>query len=485
MNPRLALLALFVSLALITIACGSGDDDSTTAVDGTDTIAEPGADGGGTDSTSTDGADDDTAPDDGDAGPGSDAGSDAADGSDPGYTVRNVPADYPTIQAAVDAAEPGDLVLIHEGVYNEAVVVQTDNIVIRGIDRNAVILDGQYAEIGSENGIIISANGVAVENLTIRGYTRNGLFWTGDYGNDFFVDGYRASYVTVHNVGVYGIYAFNALNGQFDHTYASGSDDSSYYVGQCRDCNALLYEVEATNSQLGYSGTNSSGTIITKSHFHNNMIGVVTSSLSSEQLAPNTGTIIVGNYIHDNNNEDVPSRNHSYQLGLGTGVVLAGTVENVVERNRIVNNTRAGVTTLDWIAAILGGKVDYPAIGNIVRDNIIFGSTLDADLMLALESVEEGGQQNCYYGNTFDNSTPADIEVSLSCDNPTNEGLVPLDQLIAKFNIGFDPIDYRDAPVPEYNFDNMPGDPATDPPRPAVDVPMEIDLDSIGIPPAG
>lgn len=484
MKPRLALLALFTALALIAIACGSGDDDSTTAGEGTDTIAKPGADGGGTDSTSTDGADssdrsgDDAAPDAGDA------GSDTGGGSGPDYTVRNVPADYPTIQAAVDAAEPGDLILIGEGVYNEAVVVQTDNIVIRGIDRNAVILDGQYAEIGSENGIIISADGVAVENLTIRGYTRNGLFWTGDYGNDFFVDGYRASYVTVHNVGVYGIYAFNALNGQFDHTYASGSDDSSYYVGQCRDCNALLYEVEATNSQLGYSGTNSSGTIIAKSHFHNNMIGVVTSSLSSEQLAPNTGTIIVGNYIHDNNNENVPSRNHSYQLGLGTGVALAGTVENIVERNRIVNNTRAGVTTLDWIAAILGGEVDYPAIGNIVRDNIISGSTLDADLMLALESVEEGGQQNCYYGNTFDNSTPADIEVSLSCDNPTNEGLVPLDQLIAKFNIGFESIDYRDAPVPEYNFDNMPGDPATDPPRPAVDVPMDIDLDSIGIPPA-
>ena len=479
MKSRFASLIVITVLLLIAAACSSGDDDSSTAVDGTDTIAKPGADGGGTDTGSTDAVG--TTPEDSDSGP--DSGSDTSD-DDPGYTVRNVPADHPTIQAAVDAAEPGDLILIHEGVYNEAVVVQTDNIVIRGIDRNAVILDGQYTEIGRENGIIISANGVAVENLTIRGYTRNGLFWTGDYGNDFFVDGYRASYVTVHNVGVYGIYAFNALNGQFDHTYASGSDDSSYYVGQCRDCNALLYEVEATNSQLGYSGTNSSGTIIANSHFHNNMIGVVTSSLSSEQLAPNTGTIIVGNYIHNNNNEQVPSRNHSYQLGLGTGVILAGTTENIVERNRIVDNHRAGVTTLDWIAAILGGEVDYKAVGNIVRDNIISGSTLDADLLLALESVEQGGQQNCYYGNSFESSTPADIEVSLSCDNPTNEGLVPLDQLIAKFNIGFDPIDYRDAPVPEYNFDNMAGDPATDPPQPAVNVPMAFDLDSIEIPAA-
>ena len=393
MKSRFASLIVITVLVLIAAACSSGDDDSSTAVDGTETIAKPGADGGGTDTGSTDAVG--TTPED------SDSGSDAS-GDEPGYTVRNVPADYPTIQAAVDAAEPGDLILIHEGVYNEAVVVQTDNIVIRGIDRNAVILDGQYTEIGRENGIIISANGVAVENLTIRGYTRNGLFWTGDYGNDFFVDGYRASYVTVHNVGVYGIYAFNALNGQFDpHLRQRLRRLVVLRPASAADCNALLYEVEATNSQLGYSGTNSSGTIIANSHFHNNMIGVVTSSLSSEQLAPNTGTIIVGNYIHDNNNEQVPSRNHSYQLGLGTGVILAGTTENIVERNRIVDNDRAGVTTLDWIAAILGGEVDYKAVGNIVRDNIISGSTLEADLLLALESVEQGGQQNCYYGNSF------------------------------------------------------------------------------------
>lgn len=31
--------------------------------------------------------------------------------------TRGVPADYPTIQAAVDAADPGDLILIDRGIY--------------------------------------------------------------------------------------------------------------------------------------------------------------------------------------------------------------------------------------------------------------------------------------------------------------------------------------------------------------------------------
>ncbi len=39
-------------------------------------------------------------------------------------TVR-VPADYPTVQEAVDHAEPGGMVLIAPGVYHESVVVTT------------------------------------------------------------------------------------------------------------------------------------------------------------------------------------------------------------------------------------------------------------------------------------------------------------------------------------------------------------------------
>ena len=102
-------------------------------------------------------------------------------------TTLAVPADYPTITEAVDAAVPGDLILISPGVYNEAVNVTTDELTIRGLDRNEVILDG---ELELDNGIrVLGAKGVAIENMTARNYTNNGFFWTG-------VDGYRGSYLT-------------------------------------------------------------------------------------------------------------------------------------------------------------------------------------------------------------------------------------------------------------------------------------------------
>ena len=67
---------------------------------------------------------------------------DTTDTATPG--VITVPAEQPTIQAAVDAAQPGDLILISPGTYDEAIDVTTDGLTIRQVDRNEVILDGEF-----------------------------------------------------------------------------------------------------------------------------------------------------------------------------------------------------------------------------------------------------------------------------------------------------------------------------------------------------
>src|SRR5688500_3942054 len=66
-----------------------------------------------------------------------------------GETLRG-PEDHDTIQGAVDAAAPGDLILIAPGTYEEAVDVETEDLTIRGLDRNEVVLEGGFE---LENGI--------------------------------------------------------------------------------------------------------------------------------------------------------------------------------------------------------------------------------------------------------------------------------------------------------------------------------------------
>ena len=151
--------------------------------------------------------------------PGSEAPSTEAPSTDAPATegVLNVPADYATIQEAVDAAVEGDLILIAPGTYNEAVQVTTNNIIIRGLDRNTVVLDGNFE---LDNGIrVVGANGVALENMTAMNYTKNGFFWTG-------VTGFRGDYLTAWRNGDYGVYVFDSVGGVIDHSYGAGSPDA-------------------------------------------------------------------------------------------------------------------------------------------------------------------------------------------------------------------------------------------------------------------
>jgi hypothetical protein len=152
----------------------------------------------------------------------------AAKGQSTGATLR-VPGDYATIQAAVDDAEPGDLILVGPGTYKEAVTVETDELTIRGTDRNEVVLDGGFE---LDTGLrVVGADGVAAENMPAPNYAAIGFYWTG-------VEGYRGSYLTTYRTGDYGIYAFDSTKGLIEHSYASGSPEGGFYIGQCYPCDA-------------------------------------------------------------------------------------------------------------------------------------------------------------------------------------------------------------------------------------------------------
>jgi plastocyanin len=382
-----------------------------------------------------------------------------------GRTIR-VPRDAASIQAGVDRAKPGDLVLVSPGVYHESVTIATDGVVLRGVDRNRTVLDGDF-ELA--NGVIVvGADGVAVENITARNYTVNGFFWNG-------VKGYRGSYLTAYRNGDYGIFAFDSQWGVFEHSYASGAPDAGFYIGQCNPCHALIDDVVAEYNQLGYSGTNAGGDLlIVRSTFSNNRTGIAPNSLDTEELAPQGRATIVGNLVATNGTTTEASQGAEeiWDIVFGIGIVVVGGSGNEILRNHLPGNAFAGIAIAPN-PGLEGGA--YPATDNVVRGNNAHGTRF-ADLATALLTPADG---NCFADNEYGTSAPFDIEQVMPCDGPSvgdpDAGALPVDEF---FGTAGKPAgsNYQASPVPA-GQESMPRA-RTAPARPA-GAPRTVDLDSI------
>ena len=393
-------------------------------------------------------------------------------------TLR-VPADYRTIQEAVNAAKPGSLVLVAPGIYREGVTVSNPRIVIRGEKRGTTILDGEFRR---DNGFKVIADGVAIENMTARNFTKNGFFWTG-------VKGYRGSYLTAIRNGDYGIYAFDAVNGQFDHDYGAGSPDAGFYIGQCFPCNAVITDSTSEWNGIGYSGTNAGGNLlVVNSIWRNNRVGIVPNSGTEEANPPQREATIVGNTVYGNNNARSAAIDIA-QTAIGNGILIAGGDDDIVERNLVYDHDIAGIGVITLPEKVLspGNKKaqNFDARRNTVRDNVTRNDRV-ADLLLVttLSDAKDAGG-NCFSGNQFHTSLPPNLEQLVPCGSaPSPSFTADIGRFAAAFTAGKPKgADYKVVRLPAPPLlEDMP-DAATAAAHPAdANVPMHIDLSGITVP---
>ena len=333
-------------------------------------------------------------------------------------TIR-VPGDAPTISAAVSLAQPGDLVLVAPGVYRESVKVSTPRVTLRGESRDKVVIDGRLQQ---PNGVVVAAPGVAVENLTVENNTQNGVLVTGsakaagglpgrsggyDTGVEpvTFLKSFLVSYVTATRNGLYGIYAFSAQNGVIEHSYASGGADSGIYVGQCKPCHIVVRDNIAELNAVGYEGTNASGDMyVVGNRLVGNRVGLTTNSDHQEKLLPQRGAVIAGNLIAANQQRATPEQADG---GWGTGIGIDGGSDNQFVRNRIADNSNAGL--------VITATGDIPPVGNRIVDNTFTGNGVDVGWTFPAATR---GRGNCLRGNDLRTTVPARLATTASCPLP-------------------------------------------------------------------
>jgi hypothetical protein len=303
---------------------------------------------------------------------------------------------YTTVQSAVDAASPGDWILIGPGSYHETgavgVRITTPGIHLRGMDRNRVVIDGTRggaatcdpapsaqvlgANGGGRNGIeVVKVDGVTIENLTVCNFLSgsggggNQIWWNGGDGSGAIGMGsYHGAFLTASttyysasNSATYGIFVSNSRGpGVIERSYASNMSDSGFYVGACPDCNSVLREVHAQNSPQGFSGTNAGGHLVLQgSEWDHNRVGIASTTLANDDRpSPQDGscpgasgrscTLIEDNYVHDNNTPDTPAEGIAATVPVGTGILISGGRYDTVRNNLIKGNGAWGVLLNDY-----------------------------------------------------------------------------------------------------------------------------------------
>jgi hypothetical protein len=398
-------------------------------------------------------------------------------------TYHGIPGQYKSIQAAVDAAKPGDWILIGPGDYKTtssrtpsggptfpaAVLITKPRIYLRGMNRNTVIVDGTRSGSACSrakaaqnfgpnhgkgttglNGIMVwKAADVWVQNLTScnflggsggDGHTGNEVWWNGgaDSG-EVGGHGYYGSYLTATSTfydgettaAEYGIFSSNWSGGTWNQTYASNFNDSGYYIGACQQiCNQIVDHAHGEFNALGYSGTNSGGSLVVEnSEFDNNEDGFDTNSQNADFPPPQNGAcpnggispiththscwVFMHNYVHDNNNPNVPSSGSAAAGPVGTGMSVSGGRSDTIMDNYFVNNNAWGLIFVPYLdsgppctggtpnglgaGSCLYDQWDVALIGNRFGHNGAFGHPSNGDF--GQVNLESGRPTNCYSGN--------------------------------------------------------------------------------------
>jgi parallel beta-helix repeat protein len=274
-----------------------------------------------------------------------------------------------SIQNAIDRARPGDTIEVMPGIYNEQLVVDVDNLTIRGINSEtggagAVLptLDGKEEIF---DGLIVSANNVRFEGFEIRNYLANAVL--AQYARNLTLSSLR-----VEKTGLYGIHILNSNDVTIDNVVASGTTDVGIYLNASR--NSRIVNCETHGNTIGIHVENCLGTSIETNIVHDNSCGIMVSALPNNVSTVAKECRITRNRILNNNARNSGELS-TFIGGLpeGAGILILSADDTEVTANEIRGNATYAVAVLGRQSSTdSGGGFD---VGSVPERNWIHDNT--------------------------------------------------------------------------------------------------------------
>jgi len=337
------------------------------------------------------------------------------------------PADFSTIQEAINAASQGDTIYVKAGTYYESVVVNK-RVVLIGEDKNNTIIDGS----GVDYVVTITVYNVSVSRFTIQNA------W---YGTDL-----RSSRNNITG---------NNINNNEIGIHCRGSGNNTI-MGNSID-----------NNHFSFWLTDSSGNKIAKNTIKNNTVGILLSEISNNNIVSGnvinnttytsialdgvydrspSGNIITKNTIKNEyrgivlsnycNRNIIAENNISSQVGI---LLSYYCNSNIIVENTLMRNSRgielyySGGNTISGNEATDNdfGIFLYSSSNNTIYHNSLIGNTVQVKTYYSTNNWDDGYPSG---GNYWSNHVTVDDCCGVNQDELGSDGIVDEPYIIDDFN---------------------------------------------------
>ncbi|MGY1721607.1 right-handed parallel beta-helix repeat-containing protein [Blastococcus sp. SYSU DS0533] len=269
-----------------------------------------------------------------------------------------------SIQAAVDAAKPGDTIRIPPGTYHESVTIQKDGITLLG--HRAVIAPAgadstacdtfDDPETDRVSGICIlgevdpetfeavdRVTGVSVRGVTVTGATGDGLVALAT--KDLEVSDSRFT-----DNGGYGAASFVTEGTTFRGNKSTGNAEAGFYVGDSEHADADVRGNYSAKNELGYFYRNASVGKMQGNVAVGNCVGVL---LLAGAPGPVTDWELRKNEVSANNKVCEGNAEDGVPALSGAGIALVGAQDFRVRDNTVRDNRSDAASLLEGGIVVL------------------------------------------------------------------------------------------------------------------------------------